>query len=164
LTKTGILIKENSSYSLSKTSEQLVPYLSEKNSILAVLLIHIGNNKSAFLQKRNKRPFKNFLGLPGGRILTGESIEQATQRILKKSCITGKLSSMHSLSLEHTKDKEKNIVHSFILILVSAKTKDKLELINIEKNKKNIISSDYILLKKDLNKKIDIKTLTTTKF
>ena len=71
---------------------------------------------------------------------------------------------MHSLSLEHTKDKEKNIVHSFILILVSAKTKDKLELINIEKNKKNIISSDYILLKKDLNKKIDIKTLTTTKF
>ena len=84
---------------------------------------------------------------------------------MKKYKIKAKLKQIHSISLEQTKEKDSDsVLHSFFLVFVSAKTKDKIELTNIEKNKKNIISSDYILLKKDLNKKINIKTLITTKF
>ena len=57
--------------------------------------------------------------------------------------------------------KDKKIVHSFFLIFVTATTKDKTNLTEIEKNKKNIISSDYKLLKEDLDKKVEIKEIRT---
>jgi ADP-ribose pyrophosphatase YjhB (NUDIX family) len=163
LTKTGILIKESNHYYLSKTSEQLIPYLSEKNSPLPVLLIHIGNNKEVFLWKRNKRPFKDMLSLPGGRILLEESLSEATKRIMKKYRINARLKKINSVSLEKVREKD-NILHSFFLIFVSATTKDKIKLINLGKNRKSIITSDYTLIKKDLKKKLNIKTLITKKF
>lgn len=165
LTKKGILIKEGKYYILSESSEYLIPYLSEKKAMLPVILIHIGKNKKGLLFLRKKRPFKDKLGLPGGRPLTGESISNSVQRIMKeKFNINAKLNQIHSISLEHLKNKNsaKNI-HSFLLIFVSASTKDKITLTNLEKNKPSIITSDYLLIKKDLNKKIDIKTINTTK-
>jgi hypothetical protein len=44
-----------------------------------------------------------------------------------------------SISLEHVKDNGK-AVHSFLLICVSAKTKDKINLTDVNKNKKEIKS------------------------
>ena len=41
LTKKGILKKQNETYKLSETAEELIPYLSEKQSSLAVILIAI---------------------------------------------------------------------------------------------------------------------------
>ena len=52
-------------------------------------------------------------------------------------------------------------IHSFLLILVTAKTKEEIKFYNLEKNKSKIISSDYQLLKKDLNKEIEIKNIFT---
>lgn len=159
LIKKGILKKENELYSLSETSEHFIPYLSDKKSALAVILIHIGNKKSCFLYKRQKRPFKEKLSLPGGRLRIKESINQCIQRIMKeKFNIQSKLKKINSISLEHVKSKGK-IVHSFILIFVTAKTKQKIELIEIKKNKSKIISSDYKLLKNDLAKKANINVI-----
>src|SRR3989344_2109558 len=82
LLKKKILVKEGNYYILSETSEYLIPYISEKKSILPAILIHIGNKKQAFLYKRNKRPYKDLLSMPGGRFLVGETIQQATKRIM----------------------------------------------------------------------------------
>lgn len=161
LVKKGILIKEGEEYKLSDVAELLIPYISEKKSMLPVILIHLGDKEKVFLYPREKRPFKDKLSLPGGRILLGETIEEATARIIKeKYKVNCKLKKINSVSLEKVM-KDKKIVHSFFLIFVTATTKDKLDLVDIEKNRKNIISSDYKLLKEDLDKKVEIKEIRT---
>ena len=55
------------------------------------------------------------------------------------------LKHIDSISLEHVV-KNKKIIHSFLLILVSAETKQKISLVNIVKKKGEIISSDYKLI------------------
>jgi hypothetical protein len=83
---------------------------------------------------------------------------------MKKFSIDAKLKNIHSVSLEHLVKNENNTTHSFFLIFVSATTKDKISLTDLQKNKKNIITSDYHLIKNDLKKKLNIKTLITKKF
>jgi ADP-ribose pyrophosphatase YjhB (NUDIX family) len=154
-----ILVNLNGEYSLSDSSEHLIPYLSDKSSVLPVLLIHIGDKNHAFLYNRAKRPYKGLLSLPGGRLLVGESLAMATERIiLQKFNIHAKFGKVNSISLEQVK-KSGKIVHSFLLILVSAKTKDKIELFDLLKNKRKIIPSDYRLLCNDLNKDYKINTI-----
>lgn len=159
LLEKGILVKEKNYYSLSETFEYLIPYLSEKKAILPVILIHIGNKNKSFLYKREKRPYKNYFSLPGGRIVLGESISQAVKRIMKgKFNINAKLKKINSISLEHIK-KNNKIIHSFFLIFVSASTKNKLNYIDARKNKKKIIKSDYFLLKNKINSEIKINQI-----
>lgn len=159
LTKNGVLVKEGDFYKLSESSECIVPYLSEKESHLPVILILVGDNKQAFLYHRKKRPFFNFFSLPGGRILLGESIEGATKRIMKEKFNTNvKFSKLNSISFEHVK-KSGKLVHSFILFFVTASTKDKLNFIDVSKMKNKIIISDYKLITEDFNKKTEIKTI-----
>jgi len=162
LTKRGFLIKEDNYYSLSENTENIIPYLSNKKAMLPVILIYLGNNDKCFLYNRKKRPFKDKLSLPGGRPLTGESLANSVQRIMKeKFNINAKLKNLHSISIENLK-KNKKIIQTDIIFLVSASSKDKIVLTSIEKAKSKMITSDYLLIKKDLNKKIDIKTINTT--
>ena len=157
----GILAKKEDYYLLSETAEYLIPYLSDKKPVLPVVLIHIGNKRKAFLYKREKRPFKGLLSLPGGRLLIGESVEDATKRIMKlKFNLSVKLKKINSVSLEHVKKSDK-IIHSFLLIFVSVEAKDKIKLISINKNKKDMIPSDYKLIKNKLESKINIENLIT---
>ncbi len=159
LTKNKILIKEDGYYALSEATECLVPYMAEKKSVLTVILIHIGDQNKVYLIKRTKRPYKNLLSLPGGRILAGESIEQAVSRIMKiKFNINAKLKKVRSISLEHLIKNNKN-VNSFLLIFVSAETKEDIELKELKKVKDDVIKSDYKLLMEDLNKELRIKTI-----
>ncbi|MBS3072534.1 NUDIX domain-containing protein [Candidatus Pacearchaeota archaeon] len=156
-----VLEKNNGNYKLSKSSECLIPYISDQFSPLPVILIHIGDKDSYFLINRDKRPFQNKLALPGGRILVGESINQAVKRIMKeKYKLNCQFKKVCSISLEHVKSEDKRL-HSFLLIFVSAITKDKITLVNITKNKSRIISSDYKLLKNNSDLEIKIKNLIT---
>jgi len=164
LVEKGVLLKEGESYSLSETSEYIIPYLSEKNNVLSIILIKIGNKKEVFLYKREKRPFKDFLSLPGGRLLIGESINSAVKRIMQtKHEISANLVKINSVSLENIK-KGSKIINSFMLIFVEAKTKDKIDLININKNKSKIITSDYNLINSKNNSDVKIDTIITKKY
>ena len=79
-------------------------------------------------------------------MLVNESISEAVKRIMKeKYNINAVLDKINSINLEFVKRKN-NKMHSFLLILVSAKTKDKIELTGIKKNKNKIIKSDYSLI------------------
>ena len=159
LVNKGILIKNNQTYKLSETSETIIPYLKDKQAILPIILIAITHKNKIFLIKRQKRPYKDKLSLPGGRILLGETIPQATQRIMKeKYNIKIKLTKINSISLEHVK-KNSKILHSFLLILITATTKQKIVYTNPKNNKSKIISSDYKLINQDLNKELKIKKI-----
>ncbi len=59
-----ILEKQGDFYSLTESSEFIIPYLSEKKAVLPVILIVIEKNKKIFLYKRDKRPYKDKLSLP----------------------------------------------------------------------------------------------------
>ncbi len=161
LTQKKVLNKTNGKYRLSETGEYLVPYLSRKKYVLAVVLIHIGNSKKAFMYTRKKRPFKDKLSMPGGRLILGETILDATKRIMAQDHnINAKLKTIHSVSTESIKKSGKKI-QTDLIIFVSATTNDKIKYTDIEKNKSKIISSDYKLLKNDLGKKIEIKNFIT---
>ncbi|MGD9275599.1 MAG: NUDIX domain-containing protein [Candidatus Pacearchaeota archaeon] len=162
LEEKGVLQKEKDFYKLSEAAEKLIPYLSDKRSSLSVVLIALTKDKKVFLHSRKKRPFKNKLSLPGGRLLSGEEISDAVKRMMKeKFSINAKLEKINSITLEHVKNKDKKI-HSFILILVTASTKEKIKYTEINKNKSKIIPSDYKLIKSDLDKEIEIMTFLTS--
>ncbi len=145
LVKRGVLVKNGDFYELSDASEVLIPYLSDKRAVLPVVLVHIGSDKEAFLYERVKKPFKGLLSLPGGRLLVNESVEQAAVRIMKEKFNTKiKFRGVRSVSLEHVKREE--VIHSFLLILVSAEAD--VELTKVNENKLKIIPSDYKLVKK----------------
>jgi|SRR3989344_5259032 len=157
----NILSKKDEYYSLSEEAEKIIPYLSDKNSVISVILIAIKKGDKIFLIKRIKRPFDKKLCLPGGRLIVGESISKATKRLMKeKFNINAKLEKINSISLEHVKTKNKSL-HSFLLILVTASTKESLNYSTIKNKKSQIISSDYKLIKEHLDKETKIETFTT---
>lgn len=144
LTKSGKLIKEDNYYTLADNFEHLIPYISEKKATLPVIIIHIGDNKKAFLYSRKKRPYIDKISLPGGRLILGESIEQGAIRIMKeKFNINIKNPKIKSIIHEHV-IKNKKIIHSFVIFLVKARADVKLT--DIKHNKKNIIKSDYKMI------------------
>lgn len=157
--KKGILTKENEIYGLSETAENIIPYLSEKNSPLVFVLIRIGDHKRCFLHKRGKRPFKDKLSLSGGRLLVNETIKEAVKRIMKdKYDIDAKFSKVNSVNFEVVKRRGKR-VHSFMLILVSANARG-VELQDVNKNRSRIIKSDYQLITSP-DFKLEIKEFIT---
>jgi len=160
LVRKNILSKEESSYSLSK--EDLIPYLSTKNHVLPTVLVHIGNKEECFIVERKKKPFKGLLGLPGGRIIRGENIKDCVKRLMdEKYKINAKLKKINSVSIEHIKNSE-GIFQTDLIIFATATTNNLMNFTKIEKNKSKIISSDYKLLKKHLNKEVKIKNFLTT--
>lgn len=159
LVQEGILEKVKENYKLTEAAEHLIPYTSEKRSVLPVVLVKIGDKKEVFLYTREKRPYKGKLSLPGGRILFGEDISEATERIMKeKHKIKVKFIRVESISLENIYKKGK-LVHAFLLILVSAKTKQKISKANVEKSKKKMIESDYKVIKEETPSGININKI-----
>ena len=154
-----VLVKVQHEYAIAPESEYLIPYVSSKVAVIPVILIHIGDEKEAFLIKRVKRPYKGLYGLPGGRLLVGESYKQAAQRIMREKGnkeIRNVL--LKKIILEHIKQKEK-IINSFLLIIMKAKVSE-IELMNIKRNKKRIIASDYkIIAKEKINEEIIVSKL-----
>lgn len=156
-----IIVKEGEEYFLSEESETIIPYVSDKQSPLTVILVAIGGGKKFFLQNRQKRPYKDLLGLPAGRILVGESIGEAVKRIMKqKYGVNARLSCVNSVSLEHIK-KNGKVINSFLHILVSASTKDKIKYMDIEKSKSKMIKSDYWFLKNHQKERCKIKNINS---
>ena len=74
--------------------------------------------------------------------------------------INVKLNKINSISIKHMK-KVRRIVHSFLLIFVSGKCKEYVQLSDIVKNRCEIIKSDYNLLKNDFAKVIKINKIAT---
>jgi len=158
LIATGVIKKEHGIYVLAEDYEHLIPYISQKQSALPVILIHMGDEKHALLYQRRKKPYLGYLGLPGGRLIVGESIDSAAKRIVKEKCnIDINKIKVKSVNLEHIKKHGKTI-HTFFLITVSASTKAKIALSDIKKNKLKIIPSDRKLIQSD-SQPIKINTI-----
>ena len=71
-----------------------------------------------------------------------------------------KFKKINSISLEQVRKRNK-ILHSFLLIFVSAEAKDKIDLTDVDKNKKKIVKSDYKLIKSSSDREISIGTINS---
>ena len=157
----GIVVKNGKNYMLSENYEHLIPYITEKQAILPVLLIVAEKKGKYFLYHRDKRPYNGFLSLPGGRIFVGENIKKATMRIMKdKFEINSSFKSIKSISLEHVRKKGK-IIYSFLLMLVSVSTREDIKYYDLEENRKNMIKSDYLLLKNNLDSNLKVPIINS---
>lgn len=157
LVENNKLIKKNGKYSLSDDLEDEIPYLSEQKSIIPVVLIRIGDKNKVFLYRRNKRPYKNYFGLPGGRLMRGEEISEAAKRIMLQKCkIIIRPEKETNVILEHVKRKGR-VRYSFLLLIVKAKTKQKIKLYSINKFSRRIIPSDLFIINNGAKNDIKIR-------
>jgi len=147
LTKEGLLYKKNKIYRLTKKGEQQLPLISSKaSSPIPIVLVNAQNDGKVLLIKRDKRPYKNYLGLIGGKMKHDETFEACALRLLKeKANLTGKFKRISSVMHEQVIDE--GVKHSFILFLADVEIEDKSNLTPINKlNKEKTIPSDYFLI------------------
>ena len=164
--KEGLIEKINEHYSLTKNAEKYIPFFNKELGPLPVVLVALTNNNKILLLKRNKRPYKDYWGLIGGKMLLEETFEEASKRLInQKASTNGNYESINTILHERVKGDE-IIKHSFILFFthMSANHPDfketkhgKLKWFNFEKlEKKKIIPSDSWLIQNKLNSKLDI--------
>ena len=162
----GVLIKNKENYELTEESEKQIPHFSESSetSPLPVVLILCVKNNKILLVKRNKRPYKDYWSLVGGRIRTSETIKNAALRILKeKTFLDSKFVSVNAVVHEKYGENGK-IKNAFILFLVKVyptneiKEKESIKWFSKSDLKKlKIVPSDLWLIQNRLNSKIDVR-------
>lgn len=170
--KEGIIQKRKEYYYLTKNAEKYIPIFSQlfgkKIGPLPVILIAVINKNEILLIKRNKRPYKNYWSLIGGKMLFEENFKDASLRKVKeKSSLDGKFVSTNAVLHERVEG-EDIIKHSFILFFTKLKTNEKefketrngklkwFKIKDIEKKK--IIPSDLWLIKNKLSSRMGIKS------
>ena len=173
MVKDGLLEKDEDDYVLSVKGEQKIPFFtqfsSDEHGAIPIVIVAIMKGSQILLLRRNKRPYQGYWGMPGGALIMKETIEQnAITRAKKETsldCSFEKIS-----AVVHERVVEKGITkHAFILFLVVVKPKKgmikesdegKLEWFSLKSLRPDrIIPSDYVLLKKYLNKKSGIMSI-----
>jgi ADP-ribose pyrophosphatase YjhB (NUDIX family) len=172
MVKEGLLIKKGDYYLLTEHAEKYIPLFSDIfgmdiNPLPIVLVAVVNkNNKNILLIKRNKRPYKDYLSMIGGKLLLHEDIQEAAVRLVKeKTDLVSEFVSVNNVL--HERVEGAGIVkHSFVLMFVKVVVKNikfketragELKWFNIDKLESDkVIPSDYWLIKHSLNKKISI--------
>jgi len=177
MVKDGILSKKGEYYSLTDHAEKYIPIFSEMFGLdvgpVPVVLVAVMNKAGTkmLLVKRNKRPYKDYWSMIGGKILLHEDINSASiRKVFEKTGMACDFVSLNNIM--HERVEGSGIVkHSFILMFTkvvsnTAKFKESsagtlkwfdLKMLDSEKDK--IIPSDYWLIKNSLNKKMKMQNL-----
>jgi ADP-ribose pyrophosphatase YjhB (NUDIX family) len=175
MVKEGLLVKKGEYYLLTEHAEKYIPLFSDILGMdigpLPIVLVAIvsKNHRNMLLIKRNKRPYKDYWSMIGGKLLLHEDIQEAAVRLVKeKTDLDAEFVSLNNVM--HERVEGSGIVkHSFMLIFVKVFVKTAkfnetraggLKWFNISKLESDkIIPSDYWLIKHSLNKKIKMPRL-----
>jgi ADP-ribose pyrophosphatase YjhB (NUDIX family) len=189
MVKEGILIKKGEYYLLTENAEKYIPVFSDifgpDVGPLPVVLVAVMNRKQdeILLIKRNKRPYKDYWSMIGGKLLLHEDLKEAAIRLVVEK--TGLKPAFVSLNnMMHERVEGSGVVkHSFILLFTKVFVDkmafketiagglkwfdvDRLDMDKSnagksckDKSKDKIIPSDYWLIKNSLNKKISMPKL-----
>lgn len=167
LLKKGVLQKSREGkYQLSSRGEKLLPFYTEQDSItpLVVLLPIVLDKDKVLLSKRIKRPYLGLWSILSGRMLLGDNIFLASERVcLEKAGIRARFKKTACVVCENFIEKEAK--HSFVFFVtvmeLAEPSKVKMpsnckwfSLNSLPKNK--MIASDYWIIKNKLNKEADV--------
>ena len=166
--KQGVIEKSGFYYSLTGDAESYLPLAkSQGPGLIVVVLVAIMKGKSVLLAEREERPHKGRLGLIGGKMLQGETIHAASERIaLEKAGLPVKFRNINKVAHELIARKGA-VRHSFLLILTTASLKDKGAKTRAglswaspgRLSADRVIPSDLWLIKNGLGKKAGVSTL-----
>jgi len=174
--KDGLIEKYGLYYTLTKNAERYIPIfpniIGAELSPLPIVLVAVIHKRRILLFQREKRPYKGYWSLIGGRMRLEETLKAASFRQVKeKASIESEYISVNAVLHEIIKESE-IIKHSFILFFIKASTKStdfketmngKLKWFEINRiEKQKIIPSDLWLIKNKLNSKIDIRFVSIT--
>jgi ADP-ribose pyrophosphatase YjhB (NUDIX family) len=166
----NILEKKEDHYQLTESAEKYVPIfanmIGEKLSPVPVILVAVTNQNKILMIKRNRRPYKDYLSMIGGKMLLDEDFKQASLRIVKdKTGLDTEFISFNSIMQEKVKTNNE-VKHNFILFFTKVKVKEEqfkhsehgeLKWFDIEDlNSENTIPSDYWLLKNKLSAAVEV--------
>jgi len=88
LLKQGLLEKEESSYKVTKNAQSLLPKMTQitgkEQGPLTVVISAITKNNKILLMKREKRPYKGYWSMIGGKMKLSESIQDCAVREAKE--------------------------------------------------------------------------------
>lgn len=165
--KEGIIKKKQEFYVLTENGEKYLPIFShvtgKEIGPVPVILVAVVHNDKILLVKRNKRPYKDYWSMIGGKMKIHEDFDEASVRLVKeKTKLDSEFVSLNAVL--HEKVRGEGIKHSFILFftVVKIKKQDSLKGQNLQWFKKEktlkqeTIPSDYWLIKHKLNKKVNI--------
>lgn len=170
--KEHLLEKKGEYYFLTASAEKYIPIFShvtgQELGPLAVILVAVIHKGKILLIRRNKRPYKDYWSMIGGKILHSESIEDASIRIVKnKTGLAAKYLSTNSVFHERVVG-DGTVKHSFLLFFTKVSVPDIrfkesesgiLKWFDLKKLSGNdIIPSDYWLLRKKINKRCKIES------
>jgi ADP-ribose pyrophosphatase YjhB (NUDIX family) len=170
----GLLVKKGEYYHLTEHAEKYIPIFSDIFGMdvgpLPVVLVAVMNKKQdkILLIKRNKRPYKNYLSMIGGKILLHEDLKEASiRKVMEKTGLDSEFISLNNIL--HERVEGSGIVkHSLLLIFTKVFVKESkfketsagelawFNIATLNNRKDDIIPSDYWLIKHSLNKKIII--------
>lgn len=158
--KEGLLQKQGAVYSLTREGEKHIPHFEKKRTPLPVILVAPVKNGKILLVKRNKRPYKDYWGMPGGKMLFGETFEEACARQLEEHGIKGKFVSLNAILHEGVEEKDA-LKHSFLLFFAKANVKnaDGRWFTKAQLKKERVIPSDRWLLENKLGARIAVNSV-----
>ena len=162
----NILEKRNEYYSITDDAQKYIPLfanvIGDKFSPLPVVLVCLVRENRVLLIKRKNRPYKNYWGMIGGRILHDEVAEDSSLRLIEKKAGIVDCRFAKVCDVVDEKVYENNVLaNSFILYFVRVDTDvedfedkgyGKLMWHDIDKLEElKIIPSDLWLIKNSLN-------------
>jgi ADP-ribose pyrophosphatase YjhB (NUDIX family) len=157
--KDGLLQKQGTLYSLTREGEKRIPHFEKGKAPLPVILVAPVRRGKVLLVQRTKRPYKDYWGLPGGRMLADETVQGACERKLREHGVEGSYESLNAIAHELVKDED--LKHNFILFFTKAKVKSPDgKWFSLNKLPEKIIPSDLWLLKNKLDANIDVPLFT----
>ena len=170
LQKDGVITKDGELYTLTDKAEQMIPFFNQMTGkevgVMPVVLVAIHNKGKICLLKREKRPYKGYWGLIGGKPKLQESIPEAALREAKEEtgleCEFDKINAI----VHERVNEEGTMKHAFLLMLTTVKPKSdklweseegKVAWFDPEKlDKSTIIPSDYWMIENHLKKQSSI--------
>ncbi|MFH1063819.1 MAG: NUDIX domain-containing protein [Candidatus Woesearchaeota archaeon] len=161
----GVLVKKDDLYSLSPQAEKYIPFFVEsedKQSPLPVVLVACVKDGKVILWKRSKRPYAGKWSLTGGRIRMGETVEQASLRVVKSlTFIDSRLESTNAVVSERNIESGE-VKHAFIMLFTKVaplneiKEKDDIKWFALDNLPDDMIPSDRWLVQNKLDSRIEI--------
>ncbi len=173
--KQGILEKKGLYYSLTTHAEKMIPLFSELSATISdigplpVILVAVTYKNKILLVKRNKRPYKDYWSMIGGKMLHHETVQEASLRkVQQKTGLQTRFVSVNALLHERVHGDDV-VKHSFLLLFTKvesssikfhASASGELKWFDFEKiNSLHIIPSDKLLIETHLHKKLPLKQM-----